>query len=133
MIRGTPIAARDRMNEPIFDSPAIAARIRSLIFSQDAGDVGQAARRLLVDEVALRISVDELAPYPTLDVLAAVVEAYGVDPAWLITGEYDLKVHRVAISSDRRKARSILTQLLSAQLASANIERPRRAKPLPES
>ena len=52
------------------------------------------ARRLRVDEVSLRMSVDDLAPYPTVDVIAAVVREYGVDPTWLLTGEYDAGSHR---------------------------------------
>jgi hypothetical protein len=107
------------MDEPQSDSKAIAARVRSLITTLHAGDFGAVARRLHVDEVALRMSVDDIAPYPTLDVLAAVVEAFGVDPAGLITGEYDLKVHRAAISDERPHARSAVMQLLGARAASA--------------
>lgn len=54
------------------------------------------ASRLRVDEVSLRMSIDSLSPYPTLDVLSAVVTAYGVDPTWLITGEYNPSTHRAA-------------------------------------
>lgn len=73
---------------------AIAARIRGLIAGQDPS-VSAAARRLKVDEVSLRMSVDELAPYPTVDVIAAIVREYGADPTWLLTGEYDSSVHRM--------------------------------------
>jgi hypothetical protein len=72
---------------------AIAARIRGLVGGQDAS-LSDASRRLKVDEVSLRISIDELAPYPTVDVIAAVVREYGVDPTWLLTGEYDAASHR---------------------------------------
>ena len=73
---------------------AIAARIKGLIAGQDPS-LSDAARRLKVDEVSLRMSVDDLAPYPTIDVVAAVVREYGVDPTWLLTGEYDSSVHRM--------------------------------------
>ncbi|HEY5060609.1 MAG TPA: hypothetical protein VII52_03685 [Gemmatimonadaceae bacterium] len=106
------------MDENRSDSKAIAARIRSLITALAAGDFQAVAGQLHVDEVALRMSVDDVAPYPTLDVLVAVVQAYGVDPAWLITGEYDLKIHRAAISDERTHARSVVMQLLGAQVAS---------------
>jgi hypothetical protein len=72
---------------------AIAARIRRLVGGVDPS-ISDAARRLRVDEVSLRMSVDELAPYPTVDVIAAVVREYGVDPTWLLTGEYDTTSHR---------------------------------------
>lgn len=77
-----------------FDRIAIAARIRGLIAGQDGGDPAAAALRLRVDEVGLRMSIDELAPNPTVDVIAALVAAYGVDPSWLLTGEYDPGTHR---------------------------------------
>lgn len=73
---------------------AIAARIRGLIGGQDSS-LSDAARRLKVDEISLRMSVDTLAPYPTVDVIAAVVREYGVDPTWLLVGEYDASTHRV--------------------------------------
>ena len=72
---------------------AIAERIRGLIGGQDVS-VSDAAQRLKVDELSMRISIDALAPYPTVDVIAAVVREYGVDPTWLLTGEYDAASHR---------------------------------------
>lgn len=72
---------------------AIAARIRALIGVENAS-APEAARQLRVDEVSLRMSIDELAPYPTVDVIAAVVRVYGVDPTWLLTGQYDAAIHR---------------------------------------
>jgi hypothetical protein len=77
-----------------FDRSGIAARIRGLIGGQDGGDPTLAARRLHVDEVGLRMSINELAPNPTIDVVAAIVTAYGVDPHWLLTGDYDAATHR---------------------------------------
>lgn len=72
---------------------AIAARIRGLLGGQDSS-LTDAAKRLKVDEVSLRMSIDELAPYPTVDVISAVVRVYGVDPTWLLTGDYDAATHR---------------------------------------
>lgn len=82
------------------DRRAIAARLRGLIAGQDRGDVGETARRLHVEEVSLRMSIDEGSPFLTVDVLAAVVREYGVDPTWLLTGEYDPTTHRVTLESD---------------------------------
>jgi hypothetical protein len=71
---------------------AIASRIRGLLGGQ--GDPGTLAARLRVDEVALRITIDELSPYPTMSVIAAVIREFGVDPSWLLTGEYSPAAHR---------------------------------------
>ena len=76
--------------------------MRGLIAGQEDTDLGAIAARLRVDEVSLRLSIDTLAPYPTVDVLAAVVSAYGVDPTWLITGDYNPSTHRSAESQPER-------------------------------
>ena len=76
------------------DRSGIARRLRGLLGGQDGGDFAAIARRLGVEEVSLRMSVDELSPFPTIDVLSAVVITYGIDPTWLITGDYNPVTHR---------------------------------------
>jgi len=80
-----------------FDRFGIAERLRGLIGGQDGGDIAKSAARLRVEELSLRMSVDELSPHPTVEVLTAVISAYGIDPTWLLTGEYDSSSHRTAI------------------------------------
>lgn len=99
------------MTEP-FDKRGIATRIRGLVAGQDHGDLSATARRLHVDEVAFRITVDELAPHPTLDTIVAVVRFYGVDPTWLLTGEYDGATHRLAIEADEAAIRRAMVDML---------------------
>lgn len=81
----------------ILDRTGIAARLRGLLAGQDSGDLEAAAKRLGVEELSLRMSVDELSPHPTVDVLAAVIHHYGVDPSWLLTGDYSADTHRAAL------------------------------------
>lgn len=52
-----------------------------------------------MDEVSLRMSIDETSPYPTIDVIIAVIIAYGVDPSYLLTGTYDPDIHRRSIEN----------------------------------
>jgi hypothetical protein len=99
------------MNGP-FDRHEIAARIRGLIAGQDGGDLAVVAGRLGVDEVGLRMSLDDLAPNPTVDVIAALVEACGVDPCWLLTGEYDPATHR-AMAESRESAAQAVSRLMA--------------------
>ena len=75
----------------------IASRIRGLLSGQ--GDITALAARLRVDEVALRISIDELSPYPTVGVIAAIIREYAVDPSWLLTGTYSAATHREALTA----------------------------------
>lgn len=82
-----------------FDPHVIAARLRGLM-SNDLLNVEKAARNLGVSEVALRMSVDELSPHPALEVIVAVVRWYGVDPTWIITGEYDVDTHRALLDGE---------------------------------
>jgi hypothetical protein len=83
-----------------FDRAGIAERLRGLIGGQDDGDVAGTARRLHVEELSLRMSIDPLSPHPTMEVIVAVIREYGVDPTWLLTGEYHSGSHRVAIEGE---------------------------------
>lgn len=82
------------------DRHGIAARLRGLIEGQEGGTEAAAAR-LGVDEASLRISIDAATPHPTLEVLAAAIEEYGIDPTWLLTGRYDAASHRAAMAGER--------------------------------
>ena len=90
------------MGAPPSRTRGIAARVRGLIGGQDSGDLAATAKRLGVTETALRRTVDPSMPTPALDVLAAIVNEYGVDPHWLLCGEYDVQIHRTAIASGHR-------------------------------
>jgi hypothetical protein len=82
------------------DSASVAARLRSLIGWPVRASVADIALLLDVSEVELRRSIDETAPQPMLDVIIAAVRYYGVDPTWLMTGEYDLAQHRKVVADD---------------------------------
>ena len=81
------------------DNAAVAARIRGLLSGQ--GDLARLAVKLHVEEIALRISTDEVSPYPTMNVIRAVVAEYGVDPSWLLTGDYSAHSHRAALEATK--------------------------------
>jgi len=98
------------------DSRAIAARLRSVLPSLRRGKFAACAARLGVSEVALRMSIDYDEPHPTLEVVAAVVQQYGVDPCWLMSGEYDPAAHRAAIADDSDVTKSELLRLIAMQL-----------------
>ena len=85
---------------PSFDRNGIAERLRGLLAGQDDDDLSRTAARLGVEELSLRMSIDELSAHPTVEVLAAVIRVYGVDPTWLLTGRYDAGTHRAAIETD---------------------------------
>lgn len=89
----------------------IAERIRGLIGGQDA-NLSETASRLGIEELPLRISVDLDSPYPTVDVITAVVRVYGVDPTWLLTGDYDVNTHRRALASDTAELPAAINVLM---------------------
>ena len=103
------------MSMPL-DSKAIAARLRSVLPSLRRGRFAACAQRLGVSEVALRMSIDPDEPHPTLEVVAAVVQHYGVDPCWVMSGEYDPAAHRAAIADDADVTKSELLRLIAMQL-----------------
>jgi hypothetical protein len=92
----------------------IAARLRALLMGQDGGDLGVTASRLKVDATSLHMSIDETAPYPTLDVIAAVIREYGVDPAWLLTGLYDTVTHRTALLATTEEMPIMVSKMLGS-------------------
>lgn len=84
----------------VFDRAGIAERLRGLLAGQDKGDLGATAKRLGVAELSLRMSVDEVSPHPTMEVLVAIIHEYGVDPTWLLTGVYDPDTHRATFEGN---------------------------------
>lgn len=93
----------------------VAARIRVLLATSRLA-IAELAAQLGVIASELGASVDELAPYPTVDVLAGVVDYYGVDPHYLLTGEYNPETHGIALEGGREATRAVLGRLIT-QLA----------------
>ena len=95
------------------DWHAIAERIRGLIRIEPTSDVHAIAARLGVEEQSLRASVDGRAPLPTPAVISALVRVYGLDPSWVLTGEYDPGTHRVALESDRVDLNAFVRRMIA--------------------
>lgn len=77
----------------------VAERLQELLVGQSTRNLEDTAARLGVEELSLRKSIDELSPNPTVEVLAAVIRVYGVDPTWLLTGIYDAGTHRASMEN----------------------------------
>ena len=106
------------------DWAAIAERLRGLIRVQNSNDLESAARRLGVDERSLKTSIE--GGRPTLTVMAALIRTYGLDPSWVLTGEYDPQTHRHALESNTQEIEvAVKRMLLSAPVA------PLSAPPVP--
>jgi len=95
-----------------FDRFGIAARLRVLLAKSMEAGLPAVAKTLAVAEHSLRISVDEASPYPSIDVLVAVTRQYGVDPGWLVTGEYDAATHLLATTAAEEGHPSAIHQLI---------------------
>jgi hypothetical protein len=107
-----------------FDRFAVAGRLRTIL-GADVADCTRLAWRLGVGEWTLRLSVDPDAPEPTVEVMLAVVRIYGVDPSWLLTGEYDPVTHRAAADGDQSEIRATLASI-------RRMETPRRSPAVPD-
>jgi hypothetical protein len=97
----------------LHEKHAIAQRVRRLL-GDHIGELATVARRLRVSESDLQMTVDQTVPQPSVDVLAAVVVAYGVEPMWLLFGDYDPSTHRhvgdeVAAARPSGAVRNVLT------------------------
>ena len=104
------------------DRHGIASRIRELIGDKDT-DLANTAVRLGVAELSLRASIDDLSPHPPIDVLAAIVRVYGVDPNWLIYGEYSPASHIEAAMVEETGGREALARLIDRLLDDRDIAR----------
>lgn len=87
-----------------FDRNGIATRLRGLLGTSSGEEIEAVATRLGVEELSLRLSIDEMSPHPTVEVLDAVIREYGVDPTWLLTGFYDSASHRIAMETGDTRA-----------------------------
>ena len=81
------------------DRAGIAERLRQLIGAHSNGDLAATATRLGVEELSLRMSIDPDSPHPTIEVLAAVIGEFGLDPSWLLTGVCNSRTHRDSIEN----------------------------------
>jgi hypothetical protein len=97
------------------DRHGIAARIRALTRGPDTDDISAAAL-LGVDEFAFRRTIHETAPFPSPDVIAAVIREFGVDSTWLLTGEYDADSHRRVADQSLPELRRTIIDLLAPPL-----------------
>ena len=78
----------------------IAVRIRALLYATiRRSGVRVVAADLDVSSESLQASIDLQKPHPSVEVLLAVIRYHGVDPTWLLTGEYDLATHREALEN----------------------------------
>ena len=81
---------------PRLDLTAIATRLRALLIRPNDGDLEEIAKRLDVAPTALLRSVDDRLPRPSLGVITAIVRQYGVDPWWVMYGDYNRETHALA-------------------------------------
>jgi hypothetical protein len=92
----------------------VAMRVRGLLGPMPES-IEAAARRLGVSVAALRVSVDADDPHPTIEVLDALVRVDGVDPTWLLTGDYDYAAHQRVIEGVGEFAMSPFAALLGKE------------------
>lgn len=80
---------------------AIAERVRSVFASEPAAAVDALAATLRVEPNAIRELVENrdgiIDVAFLIDVVAALVREFAVDPQWLLTGKYDPSTHRRAL------------------------------------
>ena len=96
---------------------AVADRVRAVLALCVEDNLTTAARRLKVSESTLRIALDPNWPQQTLDILVAVVEQCGIDPSFLLTGEYNASTHRAALENDRAFVERLLIRIAAGASA----------------
>jgi hypothetical protein len=78
----------------------IAERVSAIVSAQYGTEIDRAAAELGVLEVdlgrVLRRGTPPLGVSALAELLARVVQKFGVDPGWLVTGRYDVRSHLIA-------------------------------------
>jgi hypothetical protein len=97
----------------VVDWKGIAGRINGLISMSDRAQIESAAARLGVDQQTLRLAVHDKSPTATLKVINALIRVYGLDPTWVMTGQYDAATHRAAMEGDAKKIDEMLSDILT--------------------
>jgi hypothetical protein len=87
------------VNEPLVDD--IAERVRAVVARLPGQGIGIPAETLGVSSARLeelaRNRDDVIDIVFLIDVIAALVHQVGIDPKWLLTGQYDSAMHRQAL------------------------------------
>jgi hypothetical protein len=98
----------------LLDWAGVLDRIKGLVSMSDQAQQQSAATLLGVDERHLRAAVKQESRLSTLKVVAAVVRVYGLDPTWILTGNYDAATHRIALQGDSATIDQLLSRLVTA-------------------
>ena len=94
------------------DGGDVASRLCALVKGTRL-DMSALAERLGVDESELRRSIDANVTRPAFDVLIRAIRYFGVDPAWLLRGEYSAEIHMRCIAADENGRDEELRRLVS--------------------
>jgi hypothetical protein len=95
------------------DWNGVAERIRGLVRAEDERELLAAAERIGVDARFLRESLEGTSRLAAIRVVIAVVRTYGLDPCWVLTGDYDGETHKVALRQDAGEIDREIKRLVS--------------------
>jgi hypothetical protein len=94
------------------DWAGISERVRGLVRMEEYG-VEVASAKLGLQPDVIHAGVNGVSRSATLRVVEAVVRVYGLDPTWIITGQYDSATHRTAMQAKPAELMVILKRLVS--------------------
>jgi hypothetical protein len=95
------------------DWAGVLDRIKGLVSMSDQAQQQVAATLLGIDERHLQAAVKHESRISTLKVVGAVVRVYGLDPTWILTGNYDAATHRIALQGDSAAIDELLSRLVT--------------------
>jgi hypothetical protein len=95
------------------DWAQVSMRVRGLLGVTDTKQLSNIAERLTVSEHGLRSVVERRSREVDLNALAAIVRVYGLDPSWVLTGQYDRATHRESLEGDSERIAAILQRVRS--------------------
>jgi hypothetical protein len=98
-------------NRVLLDWAGVFDRIKGLVNVSDQAQQQTTATLLGVDERHLRAAINNESRLSTLKFVGAVVRVYGLDPTWILTGNYDGATHRIALHGDSAAIDDLLSRI----------------------
>jgi hypothetical protein len=91
---------------------AVAERLRTVVSASSDADIARTAERIGLREEMLRESLNGRSRLSAIKVIAALTRYSGVDPGWILTGEFDSATHRRALEGSADDVEALVKAII---------------------
>ena len=117
--RERQIARRKHVLGRGIDWAQVAHRIHGLVGAGVSGNALDDTMRVRIEERVLHQRLRKESLDSVIRLLTSIVRIYGLDPTWVVTGNFDPTTHRIALEGTQQETRSIVERLVVESVAPA--------------